>query len=192
MLRKQVTPSYQWIYGVFCARTLKQLSHFHWQHRREEKKMTTTKHNRMKKKNWRKKKSKHQRKLNVPEVERKIEKKTSERANGNDESERGWNNKGKKAMRGMRATIKRRKKKIILNYLCCLVYDACGIRWASSNTVANVSLSSCHANVCKCCKVSDIVSLVSLFSSFFPSIHFAIMCYAQRVWDVAKSNTYDI
>lgn len=45
---------------------------------------------------------------------------------------------------------KKKEEKIILNYLCCLVYDACGIRWASIYVVKYTFAafpSSYHANV---------------------------------------------
>lgn len=77
--------------------------------------------------------------------------------------------KGKRANRGMRAAIKRRKKMIILNYLCCLVYDACGIRWARPAQIPSQTFWA-HATptyICKCCKVSVIVSLVSFYSFRF-------------------------
>lgn len=105
--------------------------------RTEKKKMTTTKHNRMKKK-IEGKKIKTPKKIECAwSWEENWKKKQRTSQTEMTRAREGKIMKGKKATRGMRATIKRRKKKIILNYLCCLLYDACGIRWASSNTVAN-------------------------------------------------------
>lgn len=57
----------------------------------------------------------------------------------------------KESRRGNGSNDKMKEEKIILNYLCCLFYDACGIRRGSSmfkNTVKNI-LRSRHTNVYK-------------------------------------------
>lgn len=43
---------------------------------------------------------------------------------------------------------KKKEEKIILNYLCCLVYDACGIRWDSF--VFKIHLQSIELKHCQC------------------------------------------
>lgn len=151
--------------------SLKQFNHFRWQRKKNRQRQ-----NIIEWRNWGEKTSKHQRKLNVPEFERKIVKKeqtdTGKKATC-------WGNDGERANE---SNDKMKKKKIILNYLCVtLVYDAYGIRgqlcvWKSVHNF----LGALYFNVYK---ISNIVSLIRP-PSLFSSLHapFNVFAYFQNVF----------
>lgn len=84
----------------------------------------------------------------MPEVERNLARKEEE------EPKKNGNNDKKKANE---SSDKKKEEKIILNYLCCLVYDGCGIRCGASINTLTAFQAHAKRQCTKCCKVSNIV-----------------------------------